>query len=128
MLPPPLRFLFLSLVATLLTGCASWQAVNPTALERGPDEGDRVAARLVLLGGGAVVLEEAVVLGDSIVGRVGTAREAFALRDLSYVEVRGTDTGKTAALIGALAAAGVVVLAVAGLVLLLDIALGIVGG
>lgn len=93
------------LVLVLLAGCTSWHP------RTSPSPGSHTAydhpVRVVRKDHSDVVLREAYVIGDSLVGRAGETRAAVALSDIERVDERELSFARTSGLLFGLAAVAV---------------------
>lgn len=106
--------------ATMLSSCHSWQR-TPTVRE-GVAKANLREIRVRRFDGVTVYLFNASIVGDSLIGHstVTQSRVAIATSNVASVESKGISAGRTA-----LATTGIViVVAVAGLALLLSLASG----
>jgi hypothetical protein len=91
----PKKFLTVALIAILLTGCTTWRP-EPD-LGRVPTDEPRGRVRITREDGTQLVLTEAVVHADSLVGFEeipgfeDSVRESVALSDVRTIEVRRTN-------------------------------------
>jgi hypothetical protein len=107
--PLPRRALCVALSLTQFAACAQWRRLPGTAEENvgRPSIG---RARLVLRDGSEIILRDAVIRPDSIIGKnVKTyERRAVATADVSYVDSRRGWTERTAGGLTGLAIVGLI--------------------
>lgn len=100
------------IVLLAAAGCTSWRPAPepaPAAVRASPSE----TVRIRRTNGSVILLHDAAVSGDSIVGQSDAfGRVAIATSDVAAVEVRRHDSRKTAGLLAGIAAfAGLLALA-----------------
>lgn len=103
----------LVLATFLVAGCSSWHSRSAPSPADSLGFGHPV--RVVRTDGSAIVLDPALVRGDSIVGTSGSTRVAIALRDVQRVDERRTSVLRTGALVVLGAFVAVIALAAATL-------------
>ena len=97
------------MVSGAATECTSWR-VQQVAPARVIEKQHPEKVRVSRASGGKVVLDNPLVVGDSIVGRQG----AVAVADVTAVEVRKFDGLKTVGVIGGVIVVGTLACAAAG--------------
>ncbi len=107
------RLIACILLPCYLVACTSWktQEVSPQQVltDEQPDK-----VRVSLTDGSQVVLEEPVVSGDTLIGFEQDVQKSILLADVSALELREGDGGKTTlAIIGGVILAGGLALGVA---------------
>jgi len=107
------QILSLILMASYLTGCTSWR-VQPVTPQQLPETERPYDARVLTTTGETVVLEQAFVSNDSLVGSVKSLPLGIPLDEIAQVEKQQTDVVKTVVLgVGMAAVVAVIAAAIA---------------
>ena len=112
-----MRKKFTAVIALWTTGCMSWQTQRAPLPQDPNTSSSQEKIRVELLGGTQVVMYDAHVIGDSLVGTIAPAsaanhaRIAIARRDVQRVSTVRFSAGRT---IGAVAMIAVAALVIAG--------------
>jgi hypothetical protein len=110
-----MRKKFTALLALWSTGCASWQTQHAPLPQAPSSTSSQSGIRVELRSGAQIMLYEAGVLGDSLVGMTAPAaspsraRVAFATSDVRRVTTKKFSLGRTVAAVATIGLASLVI-------------------